>query len=153
MIAVCNLTRCPENNGIFTIRIFVATATKASRIMLVPAPQHNPIATLPIAFGHTFQFVLLLDRVRVAASLGSVDQLFGKTLGNALDVSESGLAGTDGKKGNGLVDTAERGDIDGLSSDGTGASNSGAVFARTAVDNGVDGDLDRVLVCHDVDLG
>jgi hypothetical protein len=51
-----------------------------------------------------------------------------------------------------LVDTAERGDIDGLTTDGTGGSDTGAVFARTTVDDGINGDLDWVLVGHDVDL-
>lgn len=108
--------------------------------------------TLPIALCDTFQLVLLLDGVGVAASLCSVDQLFSEALSNALDVSEGSFTGTDGEKGNGLIDTAERGDIDGLSSDGTGASNSGAVFSGTTVDNGIDCDLDGVLISHDVDL-
>jgi len=107
---------------------------------------------LPIALGHTLQLVLLLDGVRVAASLGSVDQLFGQALGDALDVSERGFAGADGEQGDGLVDAAEWGHVDSLSSDGAGAADSGAVFTRTAVDNGVDGDLDGVLIGHDVDL-
>ena len=107
---------------------------------------------LPIALGHTLQLVLLLDGVRVAASLGGVDQLLSKALSNALDVSESGFTGTNGEKRNGLIDTAERGDIDSLSSYGTSASNPGAVFTWTAVDDGINGDLDGVLVGHDVDL-
>lgn len=121
----------------------------ASLTVLVPVKPKTP---LPIALGHALQLVLLLDRVRVAASLCGVDQLFGQTFGNALDVSEGCFAGSDGEKGNGLVDTAQGRDIDGLSSHGTGASNSGAVFTRSAVDNRIHRDLDRVLVCHDVDL-
>jgi hypothetical protein len=39
-----------------------------------------------------------------------------------------------------------------LSSDGTSASNSSAIFSRAAVDNGVDCDLNGVLIGHDVDL-
>jgi hypothetical protein len=108
--------------------------------------------TLPIALCDTLQLVLLLDGIGVAASLGSVDQLFSETLGNALDVSEGSFTCTDGKKGNSLVDTAERGHIHGLSSDGTSASNSSAIFSRAAVDNGVDCDLNGVLIGHDVDL-
>ena len=75
-----------------------------------------------------------------------------KALGDALDVTERGLAGTDGEESDGLVDTAERRNVDGLAADGTGGSDTGAVFAGTAVDNGVNGDLDGVLVGHDVDL-
>jgi hypothetical protein len=120
--------------------------------MLVPAKHQHPVTTLPIALCHTLQLILLLDGVRVAASLGGIYQLFSETLGNALDVSEGSLTGTDGEQGNGLVDTAERRDIDGLSSDGTRASNSGTVLTRTAVDDSIDSDLDGVLVGHDVDL-
>ena len=35
---------------------------------------------LPIALGHTLQLILLLDGVRVTASLGSVDELFSQAL-------------------------------------------------------------------------
>jgi hypothetical protein len=122
----------------------------------IPSPYDRvsgyPCTPLPIALRHTLQLVLLLDSIRVAASLGSVDELFGQALGNALDVAESGLTGTDGQEGNGLVDAAEGRDIDGLTTDGTGGSDTGAVFAGTAVDDGVHGNLDGVLVGHDVDL-
>lgn len=107
---------------------------------------------LSVALGYTLQLVLLLDSVGVAAALCGIDQLFGEALSNRLDVAESGLTGTSGEQGNGLVDTAERRNIDSLSSDGTGGANSGRVFAGTAVDDGVDGDLDGVLVGHEVDL-
>jgi len=84
-------------------------------------PQHPKThIDLSVGLGDTLQLILLLDGVGVAASLGSVDQLFSKALGDGLDVAESGFTGTDGKEGDGLVDTAKRGDIDGLSSDGTG---------------------------------
>ena len=59
---------------------------------------------------------------------------------------------TDGEECNCLVNPAEGGNIDGLTTDGTSGTDTGAVFARTAVDNGVNGDLERVLVGHDVDL-
>lgn len=111
---------------------------------------HTP--TLPVGLGNTLEFILLLDGVAVAATLGSVDQLFCQALSDRLDVAEGGLAGSDGEEGNGLVDTAEGRDIDGLTTDSSRASNTGRVFARTAVDNGVHGDLDGVLVGHDVDL-
>lgn len=107
---------------------------------------------LSVGLGNTLQLVLLLDGVRVAASLGSVDQLLSQALSDGLDVAERGLAGTDCEESDGLVDTAERGDIDGLATDGTGGSDTGGVLARSAVDDGIDGDLDGVLVGHDVDL-
>jgi hypothetical protein len=107
---------------------------------------------LSVGLGNTLELVLLLNGVRVAASLGSVDQLLSQALSNGLDVSEGGLTGTDGKKGNSLVDTAEWGDIDSLATYGTGGTDTGRVFAWTAVDDGVNGNLDWVLVGHDVDL-
>lgn len=107
---------------------------------------------LSVALGDTLQLVLLLDSVRVAASLGSVDQLLSQALSDRLDVAERGLTGTDGEQSNSLVNAAEGRHIDSLSSDGTGGTNSRAVFSGAAVDNGVNGDLDRVLVGHQVDL-
>jgi hypothetical protein len=115
------------------------------------APPHT-CTPLSVGLGYTLQLVLLLDRVRVAASLSSVDELFGQALGNGLDVAERGLASTNGEESDGLVDTAEGRHIDGLATDGTGGTDTGGVFAGTAVDNGINGDLDGVLVGHDVDL-
>jgi len=106
---------------------------------------------LPVALGNTFQLVLLLNGIRIAASLGSINQLFGQALGNAFDVTERSFAGTDGEQSNGLVDTAERRHVDGLTTDGTGGTDTCAIFAGSAVDNGVDGNLNGVLVCEDVD--
>ena len=114
------------------------------------ANSHLP--TLPVGLGNTLELILLLDGVRVAATLGSVDQLFGQALSNGLDVAESGLAGTDGEESDGLVDTAERRDIDGLATDSSCTSNTSGVFTWPAVDDGIDSDLDWVLVGHDVDL-
>jgi hypothetical protein len=39
-----------------------------------------------------------------------------------------------------------------LAADGTLGTDTGAVLTGTAVDDGVNGDLERVLVGHDVDL-
>lgn len=116
------------------------------------SPADPWMGCLSVALGNTLQLVLLLDGVAVAAALGSVDQLLSKALSHALDVTEGGLTGTNGQESDGLVDTAERRDIDGLATDGTRATDTGGVFAGAAVDDGVDGDLDRVLVGHDVDL-
>lgn len=107
---------------------------------------------LSVGLGDTLELVLLLDGVRVGGSLSGVDQLLSEALSNGLDVAESGLTGTDGEEGDGLVDAAEGRDIDGLATDGTGGTDTGGVFAGTAVDDGIDGDLDGVLVGHDVDL-
>lgn len=107
---------------------------------------------LPVGLGDTLELVLLLDGVRVAGALGGVDQLLSKALGDGLDVAEGGLAGAGGQQGDGLVDAAEGRHIDGLATDGTGGSDTGGVLTGTAVDDGVDGDLDGVLVGHEVDL-
>lgn len=114
-----------------------------------PYKERTPLS---VGLGDTLELILLLDGVRVAASLGSVDQLLSKALGNALDVAERGLTGTDGEEGDTLVDTAEGRNIDGLATDGTGGTDTGGVFTGTAVDDGIDSDLDGVLVGHDVDL-
>lgn len=136
MNAKCNSEKCLNH---------AKAATPPARI-----PTLN---RLSVALGHTLQLVLLLDSVGVAATLGGVDKLLSKALSNRLDVAESSLAGTGGEEGDGLVDPSEGGDIDSLSSDGTGGTNSGRVFTGTAVDDGVNSDLDGVLVGHEVDLG
>lgn len=115
-------------------------------------PLKRIIATLSVRLSHTLKLVLLLDRVAIAASLRGVDQLFSQTLGDALDVAEGGFTAPDGQERDGLVDAAERRDVDSLAADCTSAADAGAVFAGAAVDNRVDGDLDRVLVRHYVDL-
>lgn len=78
------------------------------------------MSRLSVGLGNTLQLILLLDGVRVAGSLGSVDELLGQAFGDGLDVAEGGLTGTDGDQRDGLVDAAERRDIDGLTTDGTG---------------------------------
>jgi hypothetical protein len=128
-------------------------STESSRIVLLADKAHQEHLPLPVGLGHTLQLVLLLDGIRVAATFGSIDQLLSKAFGNRLDISERCFTGTDCDESNGLVDTAQRGDIDGLSSDCSGGADTCAVFAGTAVDDGIDGDLDGVLVGHNVDLG
>jgi hypothetical protein len=111
------------------------------------------VTCLSVRLSHTLQLILLFDRVAVAAPLRGIDELFSQTLGDALDVSEGGFTAPNGEKGNGLVDAAERRDVDGLAAHCSGRTDTGAVFTRAAVDDRVDGDLDGVLVGHDVDLG
>jgi len=50
-----------------------------------------------------------------------------------------------------LVDSSERRNIDGLSSDGTTGSNTGGVFSGTRLNDGLEEDLERVLVGEQVD--
>lgn len=124
--------------------------------LLPPKPQTPapplPSPPLPITLRHPLQLILLLNRIAIAAPLGRVDQLLGQALGHALHVAERRLARADRQQRDGLVDAAQRGDVDGLAAHGAGAADAGAVFARAAVDDGVDGDLEGVGVGHDVDL-
>ena len=108
--------------------------------------------SLPITLRHPLQLVLLLDRVAVAAPLGGVDQLLGQALGDALDVTERCLARADRQEGNGLVHAPQGRHVDGLPAHGPGGTDTGAVLAGAAVDNGVDGDLDGILIGEDVNL-
>ncbi|KAH3664567.1 hypothetical protein OGATHE_003382 [Ogataea polymorpha] len=84
-------------------------------------------------------------------ALGSVNQFLSKTFSNGLDVSESSLSGTDSQQSNGLVDSSEWRNINSLSSNSTGRSNSGGVFSWTGVDDGVNNDLEWVLFGQNVD--
>lgn len=63
----------------------------------------------------------------------------------------NGRTYTDGDEGDGLVDATERRNVDGLTTDGTLGTDTGRVFAGSGVDDGVDEDLDRVLVREEVD--
>lgn len=118
----------------------------------IPLPAPDERRHLSVGLGNTLQLILLLDGVGVGGSLGGVDKLLSEALSNGLDVAESGLTGTDGKESDGLVDTAEWGDIDGLATDGSGRSNASRILTWSAVDNGVNANLDWVLVGHDVNL-
>ena len=63
---------------------------------------------LSVRLGDTFEFVLLLDSVAVGAALGGVDQLIGQALGDGLDVTERGLAGSGAQQPDCLVDSPQR---------------------------------------------
>jgi hypothetical protein len=113
-----------------------------------PPHQHH----LSVALSHSLQLILLLNSIAITAPLRRINQLLSQALSNALDVPESRFTSTDCEEGDGLIDTTERRHIDGLTTDSSGAANTGAIFSGTAVDDGIDGDLERVLVGHDVDL-
>jgi hypothetical protein len=133
-----------------------------------------------LTLGNTLKFVLLLDGIRVGGSLGGVDELISKAFSNGLDVAESRLAGlkkshkkngiysvtsiskdgsfekenhayTGGQQRDGLVDTTERRNINGLTTDSTGRTNTGGVFTGTSVDDGINENLNGVLVSEKVD--
>lgn len=75
-----------------------------------------------------------------------------QALRDGLDGAERALAGANGDQSNGGVDTAQGRNIDGLATDGTGGTNTGGVLTGTAVDDGINSDLDGVGVGGDVDL-
>ena len=83
--------------------------------------------------------------------LGSVDDLVGEALRDGLKASEGGLAGALADQVDSLVDSAEGRHVDGLSADDTTRSDTGGVFAGTAVGDGSDDDLDGVFTSEEVD--
>lgn len=109
------------------------------------------LRTLTVTLTDTFNFVLLLDRVAVRASSGSVDELLGEALGHCFQVAETGLAGAHGQQVESVVDTTERRHIDSLPSHNSGSSHAGRVLTWAGIDNGVDHHLHRVLVRQKVD--
>ena len=118
---------------------------------LLPQTVLHPSRFLTVRLGNTLQLIFLLDGVGSGGTLSSVDQLLGQTLSNGLDVSERSLTSTNGQESNSLVDSSQWGDINSLSSDGTGRTNSGGIFSWTGVDNSINENLQWVLVGQNVD--
>jgi len=106
---------------------------------------------LSVGLGDSLNLILLLDGERVGRFLGAVHDLISEALGAGLDVSEGAVSGTLGDQGDGLVDSSEWRDIDGLSSDDTSRTDSGGVFSGATVLNGINDDLDWVLVGQEMD--
>merc|ERR1740128_155174 len=106
---------------------------------------------LTVRLGHTLEFVLLLDGVTVAGSLGGVDQLVGQALGDGLDVTESSLPGSGAQQPDSLIDPPKGRDIDGLTPNGSLTSDTGGVLTGSGVDDGIDQDLEGVLSAERVD--
>merc|ERR1712212_1005589 len=114
----CDLVRLRPSQFFFffqmfspSIFIFVNTSNKQTKYF---------VNFLSVRLGNTFKFILLLDSVRVGASLGGIDQLIGQTLSNGLDVSEAGFAGSGAQKPDSLVDTPKWGNVYSLTTDSTG---------------------------------
>lgn len=63
-----------------------------------------------------------------------------------------GCTYADGQKCDSLVHTAQRGDIDGLATDGTLRTDTGGVFTGTSVDNGIDENLVSRLINSSIHL-
>jgi len=116
-----------------------------------PSPSSLP-THLPITLRHPLQLILLLNRIAITTPLGRIDQLLRQTLRHTLHIPKCRLPCPDREQGDGLVDAAQGAHVDGLPAHGAGAADPRAVFARAAVDDRVDGDLEGVRVRHDVDL-
>eukprot|EP00961_Rhodomonas_salina_P188447 2543343-Rhodomonas_salina.1 len=114
-------------------------------------PARCATCRLPVGLGNTLELVLLLDRVRVGGSLGGVDDLVSKALGNGLHVTEGRLAGALGEEVDGLVHPAHGRHIHSLPAHNTTAANTRGVLTGGGVDDGVHQLLDRVGVGKQVD--
>ena len=109
------------------------------------------VVVLTVGLGNTLDFILLFDSVRVRGSTSCIDELLSQTLGHGLQVSERGLSCASGQQVEGIVDTTERRHIDGLSTDDTGTSDTSGILTRTGVDDGINNNLDGVLVRQQMD--
>jgi hypothetical protein len=106
---------------------------------------------LTVGFRNTFDFVFLLDGKAVGRTLGGVDQFISQALRDALHAAESRLARASGEQVDSGVNTTQRRNVDGLSADGTSRTDTGRVFTRTRVDDGLNQDLEGVLTSQEVD--
>ena len=97
---------------------------------------------LSVGLGNTLQLILLLDSITVGAALGRVDQLVTEALSDGLDVPEGGFSGASAEEPDGLVDPPQGRNINCLPSDCASATNPGAVFPGTRVDDRIDHHLD-----------
>ena len=87
----------------------------------------------------------------VSTYLGCVDEFVRECLRDRLETSEGGLTSGFADEVDGLVDSAEGRNIDSLSADDTTRSDTGGVFAGTAMRDGSDDDLDGILTSEQVD--
>ena len=116
---------------------------------------------LSVSLSNTLNLVLLLNSIAVGGTLGGVHQLISQAFGHGLDVAESSFTSlhlkhryrtyTSGQKSQSEAHTAEGRHIHSLTTDNTGSTDTGGVFTRTGVGNGISKNLDGVLVGHEVD--
>ncbi|EPY43004.1 hypothetical protein AGDE_00919 [Angomonas deanei] len=105
---------------------------------------------LPVGLGNTLDLILLLDGVRVGATLSGVDDLISEALGEGLEVAEGSLAGTLAHHVDGLVHAAHGRHIDGLATDETAGTDTGRVLTGGTVGDSIDDHLDGVAVRQEV---
>jgi hypothetical protein len=106
---------------------------------------------LPVGSGNSLDLVLLLDGVRVGGLLGAVHDLISETLRDGLDVTERRGASTLGDEGDSLVDSSEGGNVDSLTTNDTSGADTSGVLTRATVLDGIDENLNRVLVGQKMD--
>jgi hypothetical protein len=105
---------------------------------------------LSVSLGDSLDLVLLLDGIRVGGLLGAVHNLVSETLGSGLDVSESRSTRTLSDEGDSLIDSSKRGNINGLSSNNTTRADTSRVLSGTTVLDGINKNLNRVLISQKV---
>lgn len=100
-----------------------------------------------VTLGNSLDLVLLSNAVGVGLTdtLGSGNDLISKSLAHGLVVSEAGLSRSLAHEVDGLVDSSEWRDINGLSLDGTSRSNSGGVLSGSSLDDGIEKNLEWVV--------
>jgi len=135
----CNSSECEEKEP-----------SRAPLVRLLLAWEERSLH-LSVCLGNALNLILLLDGIRVLVVVGCIDQLIRQAFRDGLDVAESGVASASGEQVDSLVDTAERGHIDGLTADDTARANARAVLAGARLSNGVSDDLQRVGTSHEVD--
>ena len=101
---------------------------------------------LSVGLRDSLNLILLLDGERVGTLLGAVHNLISQALSTRLDVSEGTVSSTLSDQRDSLVDSSERRNINGLSSDNTTRSDTGRVFASSSVLDGINNNLNRVLI-------
>lgn len=111
----------------------------------------NDSASLSIGLGDTFDFILLLDCIRVGRSFSSIDDFISKAFGDGFDVTKRGFSCSNGNQVNCLVYTTKRRNINGLTTYSATSTNSARVFTRPSIDDGIYENLDGVLFSQEVD--
>ena len=104
-----------------------------------------------VALSDSLDLVLLPDSGGVATdALGGGDDFVSEAFGKGLVAAEGRLARVLAHKEDRLVDSAERGDVDGLSADGTAGADTGGVLTSASLHDGLEEDGERVLAGEQV---
>jgi hypothetical protein len=105
-----------------------------------------------VTFGNSFDFVLLSSGEWVGSgSLGGVDNFVSEAFSHTLHGTERSGTGSLNDQVDTLVNTTERWDIDGLTTDNTTGTNTGGIFTGTSSLDGWNENLDGVCTGDKVD--